>query len=98
MAIIMTPQARVTARAAGGRVLSTVRASTPTPGWTTAQAVMCSAPSSPVRAATGRPPAGRTNCGNQRLYDDHLARLPGAQRLTSTLVVKYVVQDRPLPE
>jgi DNA-binding Lrp family transcriptional regulator len=31
----------------------------------------------------------------QRLYDDHLARLPGVQRLTSTLVMKTVVADRP---
>ncbi|MEO3751173.1 Lrp/AsnC family transcriptional regulator [Streptomyces sp. B6B3] len=33
----------------------------------------------------------------QRLYDDHLATLPGVQRLTSTLVMKHVVSDRPLP-
>ncbi|MFE3051113.1 Lrp/AsnC family transcriptional regulator [Streptomyces albidoflavus] len=34
----------------------------------------------------------------QKLYDQQLARLPGVQRLTSTLVMKNVVQDRPLPE
>lgn len=34
----------------------------------------------------------------QQLYDQRLARLPGVQRLTSTLVMKSVVQDRPLPE
>ncbi|MEU6283318.1 Lrp/AsnC family transcriptional regulator [Streptomyces sp. NPDC047028] len=33
----------------------------------------------------------------QRLYDDRLATLPGVQRLTSTLVMKHVVRDRPLP-
>ncbi|MER6984190.1 Lrp/AsnC family transcriptional regulator [Streptomyces carpinensis] len=34
----------------------------------------------------------------QQLYDQQLAKLPGVQRLTSTLVMKNVVQDRPLPE
>ncbi|GAX57224.1 Lrp/AsnC family transcriptional regulator [Streptomyces olivochromogenes] len=34
----------------------------------------------------------------QRLYDQRLATLPGVQRLTSTLVMKHVVDDRPLPE
>lgn len=34
----------------------------------------------------------------QRLYDQQLARLPGVQRLTSTLVMKHVVDERPLPE
>ncbi len=34
----------------------------------------------------------------QQLYDQHLATLPGVQRLTSTLVMKHVVNDRPLPE
>jgi DNA-binding Lrp family transcriptional regulator len=33
----------------------------------------------------------------QRLYDDRLAALPGVQRLSSTLVMKQVVHDRPLP-
>ena len=33
----------------------------------------------------------------QRLYDDRLATLPGVQRLSSTLVMKQVVHDRPLP-
>ncbi|WBB69961.1 Lrp/AsnC family transcriptional regulator [Micromonospora sp. WMMD812] len=33
----------------------------------------------------------------QRLEDDVLARLPGVQRLTSTLVMKNVVTERPLP-
>ncbi len=34
----------------------------------------------------------------QQLYDERLATLPGVQRLTSTLVMKHVVKDRPLPE
>jgi DNA-binding Lrp family transcriptional regulator len=34
----------------------------------------------------------------QQLYDQRLATLPGVQRLTSTLVMKHVVDDRPLPE
>ena len=34
---------------------------------------------------------------NQRLDDDVLAALPGVQRLNSTLVMKQVVQDGPLP-
>jgi DNA-binding Lrp family transcriptional regulator len=33
----------------------------------------------------------------QHLYDDRLSALPGVQRLTSTLVMKHVVTDRPLP-
>lgn len=33
----------------------------------------------------------------QRLYDERLSRLPNVQRLTSTLVMKRVVQDRGLP-
>jgi DNA-binding Lrp family transcriptional regulator len=33
----------------------------------------------------------------QRIYDEHLGALPGVQRLTSTLVMKEVVQDRGLP-
>jgi DNA-binding Lrp family transcriptional regulator len=32
-----------------------------------------------------------------QLEDDHLAALPGVQRLSSTLVMKHVVSDRPLP-
>ncbi|EMF00125.1 Lrp/AsnC family transcriptional regulator [Streptomyces mobaraensis NBRC 13819 = DSM 40847] len=34
----------------------------------------------------------------QRLYDEHLATLPGVLRLDSTLVMKRVVEERPLPE
>lgn len=34
----------------------------------------------------------------QQLYDEQLAILPGVQRLTSTLVMKDVVTDRPLPD
>ncbi|MFC4508380.1 MULTISPECIES: Lrp/AsnC family transcriptional regulator [Streptomyces] len=34
----------------------------------------------------------------QQLYDQRLARLPGVERLTSTLVMKNVIDDRPLPE
>ncbi|MFC6695840.1 Lrp/AsnC family transcriptional regulator [Nocardioides daphniae] len=33
----------------------------------------------------------------QLIYDDHLATLPGVQRLTSTLVMKTVAENRPLP-
>ncbi len=33
----------------------------------------------------------------QRLEDDTLAALPGVQRLNSTLVMKRVVDDRPVP-
>ncbi|MER6160984.1 Lrp/AsnC family transcriptional regulator [Streptomyces sp. NPDC001868] len=33
----------------------------------------------------------------QQLYDQWLATLPGVQRLTSTLVMKQIVNDRPLP-
>jgi len=33
----------------------------------------------------------------QALQDEHLATLPGVQRMTSTLVMKEVVTDRPLP-
>jgi DNA-binding Lrp family transcriptional regulator len=33
----------------------------------------------------------------QALEDDHLTALPGVQRITSTLVMKRIVHDRPLP-
>jgi DNA-binding Lrp family transcriptional regulator len=33
----------------------------------------------------------------QKIYDDRLATLPGVQRLSSTLVMKSVVENRPLP-
>lgn len=33
----------------------------------------------------------------QRLYDESLSTLPNVQRLTSTLVMKRVIQDRALP-
>jgi DNA-binding Lrp family transcriptional regulator len=33
----------------------------------------------------------------QRLYDEQLSRLPGVQKLSSTLVMKSVVDGRPLP-
>jgi DNA-binding Lrp family transcriptional regulator len=33
----------------------------------------------------------------QQLEDDVLSALPGVQRLNSTLVMKRVVDDRPLP-
>jgi DNA-binding Lrp family transcriptional regulator len=33
----------------------------------------------------------------QRLYDERLSKLPGVQRLTSTLVMKSVIEDGPLP-
>jgi DNA-binding Lrp family transcriptional regulator len=35
--------------------------------------------------------------GFQQLYDDRLATLPGVLRLSSTLVMKGVVENRPLP-
>jgi DNA-binding Lrp family transcriptional regulator len=34
----------------------------------------------------------------QRLYDDRLSTLPGLRRLTSTIVMKTIVDPRPLPE
>jgi DNA-binding Lrp family transcriptional regulator len=33
----------------------------------------------------------------QRLEDDELSALPGVQRLNSTLIMKHVVDERPLP-
>lgn len=33
----------------------------------------------------------------RQLYDERLTALPGVQRLSSTLVMKSVVDDRPLP-
>jgi DNA-binding Lrp family transcriptional regulator len=33
----------------------------------------------------------------QRLYDERVATLPGIERLNSTLVMKSVVENRPLP-
>ena len=33
----------------------------------------------------------------QRVYDDHLATWPGVQRLRSTLVMKTLCENRPLP-
>ncbi|WP_285424659.1 Lrp/AsnC family transcriptional regulator [Pseudomonas sp. efr-133-TYG-103a] len=33
----------------------------------------------------------------QKLYDDSLSCLPNVQRLTSTLVMKRIIEDRPLP-
>lgn len=33
----------------------------------------------------------------QRLYDEHLTRLPGKPRMTSTIVMKHVVEARALP-
>jgi DNA-binding Lrp family transcriptional regulator len=33
----------------------------------------------------------------QRLQDERLGRLPGVLRMTSTLVMKQIVHDRPLP-
>ena len=33
----------------------------------------------------------------QQLYDEQLATLPGVQRLSSTLVMKNLVETRPLP-
>ena len=33
----------------------------------------------------------------QQVYDEHLATPPGVQRRTSTLVMRSVVENRPLP-
>ena len=33
----------------------------------------------------------------QKVYDERIATLPGVQRLSSTLVMKSVVENRPLP-
>lgn len=33
----------------------------------------------------------------QRLYEDTLAKLPGVRGLTSTIVMKQVIEPRPLP-
>jgi DNA-binding Lrp family transcriptional regulator len=33
----------------------------------------------------------------QQLYDERLSTLPGVQRLSSTLVMKSIVDERPLP-
>ena len=33
----------------------------------------------------------------QKLYDERISTLPGVQRLSSTLVMKSVVENRPLP-
>ncbi|MGC5224559.1 Lrp/AsnC family transcriptional regulator [Micromonospora sp. DT81.3] len=33
----------------------------------------------------------------QQLYDEQLSTLPGVQRLNTTLVMKQIVNDRPLP-
>ena len=33
----------------------------------------------------------------RRLYDDHLATMPGVHRLSSTLVMKTITENRPLP-
>jgi DNA-binding Lrp family transcriptional regulator len=33
----------------------------------------------------------------QKVYDDHIATLPGVHRLSSTLVMKSIVENRPLP-
>ncbi|MFI0454502.1 Lrp/AsnC family transcriptional regulator [Actinomadura sp. 6N118] len=35
--------------------------------------------------------------GFQKLWDDRLSTLPGVRRLTSTLVMKSIVENRPLP-
>lgn len=44
-----------------------------------------------LRVATADLPA------YQHFYDQQLATLPGVQRLTSTIIMKTVVNDRPLP-
>ena len=33
----------------------------------------------------------------QQVYDNRLSTLPGVQRLSSTLVMKSIAEDRPLP-
>ncbi|MEE4591074.1 Lrp/AsnC ligand binding domain-containing protein [Streptomyces sp. DSM 41524] len=130
MTIIMAPLTRVTARAAVGRVLSTVRARTPyravvdpaavglnfeavvfaTLRWehpdtvsTFEEAVTAVPQVLQAQRLFGEPDyllrvATTDLAAFQQLYDEQLARLPGVQRLTSTIVMKNVVQDRPLPE
>jgi DNA-binding Lrp family transcriptional regulator len=39
----------------------------------------------------------RDQAAYQQLYDEHIATLPGIQRLSSTLVMKNIVDARPLP-
>ena len=39
----------------------------------------------------------RDQAAFQQLYDEHLSPLPGVQRLTSTLIMKSVVENRSLP-
>jgi DNA-binding Lrp family transcriptional regulator len=39
----------------------------------------------------------RDQAAYQQLYDEHIATLPGIQRLSSTLVMKSLVEARPLP-
>lgn len=39
----------------------------------------------------------RDKVGYQQLYDERLTTLPGVQRLSSTLVMKSIVDARPLP-
>lgn len=33
----------------------------------------------------------------QQIYDERISTLPGVQRLSSTLVMKTIIEDRPLP-
>lgn len=39
----------------------------------------------------------RDQTGFQSLYDTDLSTLPGVQRLSSTLIMKSIVENRPLP-
>ncbi len=56
----------------------------------------------PASVRRARLPSARRHRRPVRLpadaADQRLATLPGVQRLTSTLVMKHVVDDRPLPE
>jgi DNA-binding Lrp family transcriptional regulator len=52
---------------------------------------LCGDPGYPVRVATADPASYQT------LRDDKLATLPGVQRLTSTIMMKRIDDDRPYP-
>ncbi|WP_329162494.1 hypothetical protein OHA63_35805 [Streptomyces anulatus] len=52
----------------------------------------------PHRGGVRAPARGRRHGRLPQHCDQRLARLPGVHRLTITLVMKNVVQDRPLPE
>ena len=76
-------------------ITSGERASTTaTPAATTAVAARCPVSRPPTAGSTV---LCRSPAAFQPIYDDRLAPLPGVQRLSSTLVMKTVVENRPLP-